>query len=586
MTSRPTIVQINLSPTLGGAEVYTAFMSRALAARGWPTRVLVDARALFWRDLDFGGVELIRVTDVASATTAVTGDDIVLIHGSLPAPLLSMLQKRAPLVGVAHQAIYAGSRPAYYDSADLLLGVSEHVIKTLRDNGVANVYGEPLYGVGEIARRHHDATPRLGPPCEWDEHKPRDRVLALGEKVRRVFGGTTTYARRRGLTLGIVSRLAPLKQFPALFEILAPVIAAQPEVNLEIFGVAVGYKALREMRAALRPLKGRARLWGHQRDVAPAYRGIDYLLTGLPEREALGLNVIESCLCGTPVLAVDAPPFTETMSDGITGFLYTDPRRDRGAHFARILAPRSSSSWPASPTGRASPTWRAHRRTSNSFPLRTLPIASTARCVKRSPARAGEPFLLRPLLNPHSRQCPLSAQLPHAVQFRAAADPYSSLFCFRVNLNDSNQPSLARRLHRDLSPPPADQPRDLPSLGSLRRRAVLRCVRSGLEPVGASSAADGTDTAASVVGDADRGRVVRVVRAVVFLVGQASLHRRAAGARGRRERAVGRRVLHCVVRPRDFPPPCRHGAGEFRDHGNAGDRLHDDRGRLGSHAET
>ena len=54
MTARPTIVQINLAPTLGGAEVYTAFMSRALAARGWPTRVVVSANAQFWRDLDFG----------------------------------------------------------------------------------------------------------------------------------------------------------------------------------------------------------------------------------------------------------------------------------------------------------------------------------------------------------------------------------------------------------------------------------------------------------------------------------------------------------------------------------------------------
>ena len=74
--------------------------------------------------------------------------------------------------------------------------------------------------------------------------------------------------RRPGVTLGIVSRLAPLKQFPALFEILARVIAAQQGVNVEVFGVAVGYKALREMRAALRPLAGRVRLWGHQRDVA------------------------------------------------------------------------------------------------------------------------------------------------------------------------------------------------------------------------------------------------------------------------------------------------------------------------------
>jgi len=26
------------------------------------------------------------------------------------------------------------------------------------------------------------------------------------------------------------------------------------------------------------------------------------------------------------------------MRDGITGFLYTDPRRDQGRHFARLLA--------------------------------------------------------------------------------------------------------------------------------------------------------------------------------------------------------------------------------------------------------
>jgi glycosyltransferase involved in cell wall biosynthesis len=67
------------------------------------------------------------------------------------------------------------------------------------------------------------------------------------------------------------------------------------------------------------------------------YRQIDYLLSGLPEKEALGLNIIEAQACGTPVIAVDAPPFTETVLDGATGFLYTDPRTDAGAGFARLL---------------------------------------------------------------------------------------------------------------------------------------------------------------------------------------------------------------------------------------------------------
>ncbi len=338
MSARPTIIQINLSPTLGGAEVYTAFMSRALAVRGWPTRVLVDAKAGFWRDLDFGNVERIRVADASAVDAAVTAGDVVLVHGSLPASLLTHLQSKAPIVGIAHQAIYEDTRPAYFDSADVMLAVSHHVIDTLRASGVANVHGTPLYGVGEIDRRHRQDAPHRGPLCEWDEHKLRDRIVAIGDRARGTVSVGRPYARRPGLTLGIVSRLAPLKQFPAMFRILAPIIAAQPGVNLEIFGVAVGYKALREMRAALRPLGARARLWGHQRDVAPAYRAIDYLVTGLPEREALGLNVIESCQCGTPVLAVDAPPFTETMRDGVTGFLYTDPRQDQGKHFARLLA--------------------------------------------------------------------------------------------------------------------------------------------------------------------------------------------------------------------------------------------------------
>jgi glycosyltransferase involved in cell wall biosynthesis len=338
MTPRPRIVQINLAPTLGGAEVFTAFMSRALAARGWPTRAMVGAQAIFWRDLDFGGVEVIGVPDGAAAAKALEASDIALIHGSLPAQVLSRLHERGIVLGIAHQAIYDASRPAYYGQADLVFGVSRHVIATLQARGMANVHAEPLLGIGEIHRLHSEAAPVRGALCEWDERKFGEKLLAAFQRAFPPSGQGARYAKRPGLTLGIVSRIARAKQFPALFDILAPIIAAQPRVNLEIFGIAVGWKHLRALRRAVRPLGPRVRFWGHQRDVAPAYRGIDYLLTGLPDREALGLNVIESCLCGTPVLAIDAPPFTETMRDGVTGFLYVDPRKDAGRHFAELLA--------------------------------------------------------------------------------------------------------------------------------------------------------------------------------------------------------------------------------------------------------
>jgi glycosyltransferase involved in cell wall biosynthesis len=108
-------------------------------------------------------------------------------------------------------------------------------------------------------------------------------------------------------------------------------------VNVELFGAAIGYKSLATIRRSLAPLGSRVRFWGQQRDVRAAYAAIDFLLTGLPEREALGLNALEACLAGTPVLAVAAPPFSETMVDGITGYLYKDPREDGAADFERIL---------------------------------------------------------------------------------------------------------------------------------------------------------------------------------------------------------------------------------------------------------
>jgi glycosyltransferase involved in cell wall biosynthesis len=64
---------------------------------------------------------------------------------------------------------------------------------------------------------------------------------------------------------------------------------------------------------------------------------VDFLLTGLPEKEALGLNVIEAQACGTPVIAPDAPPFDETVMHGVTGLRYRDPRGDGGADFERTL---------------------------------------------------------------------------------------------------------------------------------------------------------------------------------------------------------------------------------------------------------
>ncbi len=306
---RPTVVQFNLSPTLGGAEVYTASFSRALASRGWPTRVVVDASARFWDNLAFGDVS--RASLQAGAGVLKQGE-IAVIHASMPGVALQSLAGQF-VVGIAHQALYDRTRPAYYDRADLLLAVSQHVSTSLQRHGLQRVHATPLYGVADLERGGAAGPIVAGALFDADARKPRDRVYAAIARARQTIAAPRRFDRRPGLTLGVVSRLAPLKQFPALFRRLVPILVLHPAVNIEIFGSAVGYKSLAATQDALSQLGTRVRFWGHQRDVAAAYRALDYLLTGLPEREALGLNAIESCAAGTPVLAIAAPPFSETL---------------------------------------------------------------------------------------------------------------------------------------------------------------------------------------------------------------------------------------------------------------------------------
>jgi glycosyltransferase involved in cell wall biosynthesis len=330
------VVQANFQQALGGGEIYVAFLCRALSHLGVPTRLLVHRRAAFWRSLDLpADTVLVPVADGAAAAAELPPETRWIIgHGCVPSELLAARQPGALATAVVHMPVQDQGTAAL-SGLDRVFAVSAWVLAGLREAGLP-AWDTPLYGVADLSPRGAgDAIARRS--CyAWDPRKFRDRLLGSIEPWVEPLRPQPRYARRPGLTLGIVSRLTPIKQFPELFELIAPVLARVPEVQLEIFGSG-GYSSLRDLRHALAPLHGRVRFWGHQDNVVAAYRGIDYLLTGLPEKEALGLNVIEAQACGTPVLAPNAPPFTETVVDGATGFLYRDPREDGGGDFASLI---------------------------------------------------------------------------------------------------------------------------------------------------------------------------------------------------------------------------------------------------------
>ena len=326
---------VNLQPAVGGGEVYTRWFTRALADAGAAVSLYVDPANRFWDGLATARIELHSLDDPEKIFSYLGNSrSFVVTQSALPARMLARLAQEHLLAGFAHMPMHGRSAQGFQRFA-LVCTVSRYCVELLRAAGLDNVYAEPLYGTFELERAEPGPIGRRSPYI-WDRRKLRDRLLGALEPALGAQKDAAVFRKGRGLTLGIVSLLAPIKQFPLLFAQLAPILAARPQAHLEIFGRG-GFAQVRDLRRALRPLGERARFWGFHDAVQAIYPQLDYLMTGLPEKEALGLNALEAQACGTPVLAPNAPPFTETVLHERTGFLYRDPREDQGADFAQLL---------------------------------------------------------------------------------------------------------------------------------------------------------------------------------------------------------------------------------------------------------
>jgi len=334
--SSPSVYQVNLQNQYGGGEVYTRFFTMALIDLGYQVVLFVSRKADFWESLLPAGVELVRVGGPAEILRALPqAKSLVVTQTGLDAAAALWVAKRHVLCGFVHMPMYERD-PAGFRHYHLLLAVSQHVLDSVRERGYGKVFGEPMYGVADPRRGASGDALVANSEYDWDRRKLRDRLLGLAEPWWRRHRSPSEFKKRPGLTLGIVSRLTPIKQFPLMFGILAAEIARFPRVSLEIFGSG-GYASVRDLRASLAPVLKQVRFWGHQPNVAAVYPQLDFVVSGLPEKEALGLNLIEAQYCGTPVLAVRAPPFTETVIEPQTGFFFADPRQDGGGSFGQLL---------------------------------------------------------------------------------------------------------------------------------------------------------------------------------------------------------------------------------------------------------
>jgi len=350
-TLTPTLAQIKLHRYFGGGEIYARLLCEAVASAGGSTLLITHPEAQHWREFSLPNTQRIEAVTLTQALEKLPASVPLLTHSALPEAVAKKVASERPLIGIVHMPFgtYFAEAAAAYRHYHHVVPVSAYIAATLVEAGLIP-YKEPLLGCADFDR--FNATNDPSENCEigmnnivrrsefeWDRRKVRDRFLGWGEPVWSklpYLRPHCSYQPKPGLTLGIVSRIAPIKQFDRLFEIIAPIIAQRPNVNLEIFG-AGGYASIRDLRHALKPIATNTRFWGYQLDVAAIYKHMDVLIAGLPEKEALGLNVIEAQACGTPVAAVNAPPFVETILNEQTGFLYVDPRQDGGKDFAALL---------------------------------------------------------------------------------------------------------------------------------------------------------------------------------------------------------------------------------------------------------
>jgi len=316
--------------------VYTRAFTRALADAGARPVLYVNRINPFWDGLDGKGIEVVPLEDEDELLARLPAErTIVVTQGPVALPILQRIAEKHVLASFSHMPIQGGRGVEEFRPCRLVAAVSRYSIGLLREAGLEQVYPVAMYGVADAARGDAAAPVRRHSQYLWDHRKGRDRMLGMLEPLAAPFRSAAAFEKSPGLTLGIVSLLMPIKQFPLLFSLIAPILERH-RVNLEIFG-AGGYAQVRDLKRALASLGARARFWGYQQDVAAVYPKLDYLLAGLPEKEALGLNLLEAQACGTPVLAPNAPPFTETVLEGKSGYLYRDPREDAGRDFERVL---------------------------------------------------------------------------------------------------------------------------------------------------------------------------------------------------------------------------------------------------------
>ena len=119
--------------------------------------------------------------------------------------------------------------------------------------------------------------------------------------------------------VGCVAQLIPRKGHATLLQSVAELAGAHPNLRTICFGAGPLARAL-EQQIAAHGLSERVTLAGFHEDLPALMPGLD-LLVHAPEREGLGVAVLEALAARVPVVATAAGGVPDVIENGITGLL-------------------------------------------------------------------------------------------------------------------------------------------------------------------------------------------------------------------------------------------------------------------------
>lgn len=157
------------------------------------------------------------------------------------------------------------------------------------------------------------------------------------------------------IVVGVFARLIADKGQEALIRALPGVLTTRPRVKLLLVGSSPDTAYIDRLRALCSSLNvaDAVVFVGAQSDVRPYYEACDITANVRLSPEPFGLSVIESMMLGVPVLAHAAGAPGETVTDGVTGWLYHEPS-PQGIEAALVRALNDMHLWPQMSSSAAS----------------------------------------------------------------------------------------------------------------------------------------------------------------------------------------------------------------------------------------